>query len=1139
MTRQLEFLIIGFLAVCMITACKHKEPRVLLFTKTAGFYHASIPAGVKAIMQLGEENHFQVDTTSSADWICEDSLGKYAAVIFLNTTGDLLNNYQEADFQRYIQAGGGYVGIHAASDAEYDWGWYNRLVGGYFNGHPEPQKAILHVIDSTNPSTMHLPRLWERTDEWYNFKKLNPDTHVLLTIDEKSYHGGTNGANHPMAWYHDFDGGRAWYTELGHTDESYSDPNYLKHVLGGIEYAIGGDRKLDYSSVRTWRVPDENRFTKTALVQGTFFEPTEMTILPNLDILITQRRGEILLYKNEIHQVKQAGFLNVYFKTHNPHASAEEGVLGIQADPDFNNNHFVYIYYSPADTSVNRLSRFTLTNDSIDLKSEKIVLQLYSQREICCHTGGSVAFGPGGNLFLSTGDNSTPFDEPNSAFVNHGYAPLDDRPGHLQYDSRRGAGNTNDLRGKVLRIKINPDGSYGIPEGNLFPKGEAGTRPEIYVMGDRNPYRISVDKKNGFLYWGEVGPDANNDSLDTRGPRGYDEINQARKAGNFGWPLFVGNNYPYRAYDYATGKSGAAFDPAKPLNESRNNTGLKELPPAQPAFIWYPYAQSADFPKLGSGGRCAMAGPVFYSDLYPAETRMPAYYDRKLFIYDWTRAWIRAVTLTPDGDYENMEPFMQHTVFNAPVDMEMGPDGRIYLLEYGNGWYSKNPDAGLSRLDYNGGNRPPEISGISLDKTSGGLPLSISITVQAKDPENDKLSYEWDLGNGVKIQTALPQLNYTIRSAGDYSISVEVKDDQGASARSKAVSLYAGNTAPSVSILVRGNKTFYFPGRPVQYAVDIEDPDDTARQKDLSDLWVGADYVEGLDKAAASGGGRAVTEALAGKNLMLSLDCKTCHKIDGKSVGPAFMDISKRYQHDAGAPGRLVQKIIQGGSGVWGQVAMSAHPNLKPADVAQIVGWIQSLSAENKIKSLAASGSLNPTLNKPAKANGVLLLSATYSDKGGNNIKSLTGSGSIALRNSRMGFEGIRKMDGFKSDEKNGITRMIVPTGTGWFRIDSIDLSGIDGAAIELQGIDPAGADYVFEWRLDSPEGKKIGELSAEVMKTALQGQKPGPKMVKASIGPAETDGAFHNLYLVSRTGATTPANELSLLSMTFFSASK
>jgi glucose/arabinose dehydrogenase len=219
-------------------------------------------------------------------------------------------------------------------------------------------------------------------------------------------------------------------------------------------------------------------------------------------------------------------------------------------------------------------------------------------------------------------------------------------------------------------------------------------------MGDRNPYRISVDQKNGFLYWGEVGPDATKDSFNTRGPRGYDEINQARKAGFFGWPFFVGDNYAYHSYDYATGIPGPAFDPARPINNSQNNTGINELPPAQPAFVWYPYDSSKAFPELGAGGRTAMAGPVYYSDLYAEATRLPDYYNGKLFIYDFMRNFIKAVTMRPGGDFYKMEPFVANIKFAAPIDMEMGPDGRLYILEYGTGWFHKNPDAGLSRIDF-------------------------------------------------------------------------------------------------------------------------------------------------------------------------------------------------------------------------------------------------------------------------------------------------------------------------------------------------------------------------------------------------------------------------------------------------------
>ena len=866
-------------------------------------------------------------------------------------------------------------------------------------------------------------------------------------------------------------------------------------IILTIAGLTGCNRKPHSNPVK----PEEERFSKEQLVRGVFFEPTEMTILPNFDILVTQRRGEIMLYKHETKTVKQAGFLDVYWKTlHTPGVNAEEGVLGIQADPDFATNHFVYIYYSPSDTAVNRLSRFTFSNDSIDNKSEKIVLQVGSQREICCHTGGSIAFGNDHELFVSTGDNSTPFDEPNTPFPNHGFAPLDDRPGHLQYDSRRGAGNTNDLRGKILRVKIRPDGGYDIPEGNLFPPGEAKTRPEIYVMGNRNPYRITVDKKNGYLYWGEVGPDANDDSLDSRGPRGYDEINQARKAGFFGWPLFVGNNYAYHIHDYTTNVNGPAFDPAKPINESRNNTGLRELPPAQPAFIWYPYGVSPEFPQLGSGGRCAMAGPVYYSELYPEETRMPDYYNGKFFMYDWIRGWFKAVTMAPNGDYEKMEPFMEHTVFNAPVDVEMGPDGKLYVLEYGNGWFTKNPDAGISRIDFNGGNLPPKISHIEVDKTTGLLPFTVTVRVDARDFEKEPLKYTWDPGDGSKVETDSPVLHHTYTRAGDFAIAVTVSDPEKASSKSETLNIYAGNETPVVKVRIDGNKTFYFGGKPVGYRVDIEDKADTAKLRDLNDLVVTANYMEGNDKAAIPQGHQVLSAAAAGKNIMLSMDCKTCHKTDEKSIGPAFTEVAKRYEKDPAMSTYLVDKIIKGGSGKWGEVAMAAHPAAKEEDLRQIVAWIQSLSGGNKLlKSLSAAGTLDPTLHQPVKDKGILTISASYTNKGGNNIKPLTGSGTASLRNSKITFRHVDTL-------QKGFNR------------DHTDLSGIAKAELGIEWASQPVSSYLFELRLDSAGGKRIGVFDFSGVKAVPSADKKHYlQTVKAVIGPVN-DGEMHHVYIIN-----------------------
>ncbi|WP_249600003.1 ThuA domain-containing protein [Zunongwangia pacifica] len=239
---SLKGLLIVFLISVCVSSCKAQhleDTRILVFSKTAEWHHESIPAGNKALIKLGEENKILVDTTTASSFFNEDNLRKYAAVVFLNTTGDVLNDEQEEAFMQYIQSGGGFVGIHGASDTEHDWEWYGELVGGYFKNHPDIQEAVLHVVDKKHPSTEMLPNNWVRTDEWYNFRNLNKEVNLLITIDEESYNGGENNKLHPMAWYHSFDGGRAFYTALGHSEEAFSEPLFLEHLLGGINYAIG------------------------------------------------------------------------------------------------------------------------------------------------------------------------------------------------------------------------------------------------------------------------------------------------------------------------------------------------------------------------------------------------------------------------------------------------------------------------------------------------------------------------------------------------------------------------------------------------------------------------------------------------------------------------------------------------------------------------------------------------------------------------------------------------------------------------------------------------------------------------------------------------------------------------------------
>lgn len=211
------------------------QDKVIIFSKTTGFRHKSIKAGIKSVKKLGVENGFLVDATENSEELVSN-LKKYDAVIFLNTTGDVLNDKQQKKFKKYIEKGGGFVGVHSATDTEFDWPWYGKMVGACFLKHPKRQNAKIHVVDCDHKATSFLGKTWEKFDEWYNFKNINPDIQVLMKLDESSYSGGTNGDNHPISWVQNIKKGKMFYTGLGHTEESYSDSKFLRHLLGGIQY---------------------------------------------------------------------------------------------------------------------------------------------------------------------------------------------------------------------------------------------------------------------------------------------------------------------------------------------------------------------------------------------------------------------------------------------------------------------------------------------------------------------------------------------------------------------------------------------------------------------------------------------------------------------------------------------------------------------------------------------------------------------------------------------------------------------------------------------------------------------------------------------------------------------------------------
>ncbi|MBX2894106.1 MAG: ThuA domain-containing protein [Cyclobacteriaceae bacterium] len=1084
------------LSCCIILyACTRETPRVLVFSKTKGFRHQSITAGKAALIKLGAEKGFAVDTTESADVFTEENLKKYRAVIFLSTTGDVLDQQQQNQFMRFIQSGGGYVGIHAAADTEYDWWWYGKLVGAYFKSHPQIQEAKFKKVKPFGED--NLPDEWIRTDELYNYKKISDEITVLYNLDETSYQGGENGENHPIAWYHDFDGGRSFYTGLGHTDESFSEELFLSHLYQGIKYAIG-EKKPDFAKARAKRVPEENRFTKNVLGNN-FDEPTEMTILPDSRIIFIERKGAVKLYDPKTDSINQINTFNVWTKY-------EDGMLGITADPDFEKNNWLYIYYSHPEKSANVLSRFVFDGKKIDQASEVQILEVPTQRDKCCHTGGSLTFAPDGNLFLSTGDNTSPFE-------SDGFSPSDERAGRSPFDAQGTSSNTNDLRGKILRIKPQADGSYTIPEGNLFPKGEEKTRPEIYVMGNRNPYRISIDKKTGFLYWGEVGPDAGNDSPE-RGPRGYDEVNQAQKAGYFGWPLFVGGNYAYGKHDFETKTTGAKHDPTKPINTSPNNTGKTELPAVSAPFIWYPYDASPDFPLMKTGGRNAMAGPVYYSEDFKGKAEAyPDYFDGKLIIYDWMRNWIHLVTMNEKGAIMDIEPFLPNMPFNNIIDMAFGPDGKLYTLEYGTQWFKQNQDARLSRIDFNGGNRPPQVV-VSASKISGALPLEGTVSAAGTtDPDGDAVSYEMEL-NGTVTKSTTPDFSFTFDKAGIYRPKITAIDAKGAKASDEVV-IIAGNEPPAIEISVSGNADYYIQGSAIDYKVTVTDKEDgsTADGKITAErVKITMDYhPQGYDMTAIAQGHQRAE--LPGKLLIAESDCKSCHLVDQKSAGPSYRDVAKRYAKDVRATEVLSDKILNGGSGNWGEVAMAAHPQLTKAQTVQMVEYILSLAKEDAVKSLPLTGKSSFAVVPPPgpALTSAYVLTATYEDNGANGMPSLSTTKQYVFKSPALSAAAASLTGGARKLNAGGfqIAENIKNNATATFA--NVDLTGVSSMSFVIAEMGNMKSGTIEVW-LDSTEGTKLGTVSfANAPKIEVQA---GVYMRPSGIGFKPVNGK-HNVVLV------------------------
>jgi cytochrome c len=579
-------------------------------------------------------------------------------------------------------------------------------------------------------------------------------------------------------------------------------------------------------------------------------------------------------------------------------------------------------------------------------------------------------------------------------------------------------------------------------------------------------------------------------------------VNQAKKPGFFGWPYFVGNNYAYRKYDFAAKKPGAPWDPAKPINESPNNTGKRELPPANPAFVWYPYVKSEDFPMVKEGGRNAMAGPVYYSENYKGvATAFPDYFDGKLLIYDWMRNWMMLVTMDSTGAIKDIEPFMQNTKFNNIIDMAYSPDGRLYMIEYGTAWFKQNLDARLARIDYNGGNRPPVVQ-LAADKLSGSTPLVVSFSSGGThDYDGDKLTYELDAAG--KIYTSEDgNFKVSFEKAGVYNVKLTVKDIKGQSSTAQ-LQVTAGNEPPEVMAeITGGNKTFFFPGTPVQYAVHVSDKEDGATTDGkipAESVTVTFNYLKGYDLTQIAQGHQMPTAELPGKELIDKSDCKSCHLVNEKSAGPGYKDIASKYKSKPDAIGTLAAKIIKGGAGVWGTTEMAAHPQISVDDAKKMVEYILSLGkGTEEEKKLPLKGTAIPGKEE----DGAYILTATYFDKGANGVPSLSRSASVALRGPFLRADQAQELNiarVVRADNQVGLENV---KNNAHAVYKKLDLTGVKSATL-MSMMTPEQAGGEIEIRLDQPDGERIGIVKVT---------KPGISKLDTSL---EAVTGYHDLYVV------------------------
>ncbi len=700
------------------------------------------------------------------------NLAGYDAVFFFNAGGNdgrsgaagpLWSATDRAAIRGFTNAGGGIIANHLATDigaGEVSWDWWDGMgdsaIGSTMPGHPAaPQTANVRVSDRNHVATKDLPMEFPIADEFYMFNRSVRGTHhVVATLDENTpgFVPGNlaMGQDHPVAWCRDYDGGRVFATSLGHYGNLYTPvagqpSNLVKLLTGGVRWAAGLAGNDNDCRATVW-----SNFRRTTLATD-LNGPVSLDIASDGRVYWTEigapghtSSGRVRMYDPKTQQTAVVATIPTRADAL---GASEDGVLGMSLDPDFAQNRYVYVYYSPRGDGLNWpnagagmvlghnvVSRFELNAAGTAVVDEQEIIRVPKVKVAPdgdggpqgattnwpAHTGGAgMDFDAQGNLYLGVGDDVNPYD------ANRNWTPIDQRYEH-RYDARNTAANTNDLRGKILRIKprANADGvpgvgtTYDIPAGNMFPVGTEKTKPEIYAMGFRNPFTVHADpKRPGVVVVGEYGPDSGTNSA-TRGPAGIIEWNHITKPGFHGWPFCTGDNSQantYFRFQYPSGPTGERFDcsAAQIPNESTFNTGLANLPgPAVPATIWHK-RDGTTSPRFGiptaSGSQEPNSGPIYrYDPDNTSETKWPAYFDGSWLVYNRSMNWWTEAKLKPDDTLLGANPFIApSTLGSGPASFALGtrfgPDGALYTASWPGGGRGDQAGNGLlMRIDYVG-----------------------------------------------------------------------------------------------------------------------------------------------------------------------------------------------------------------------------------------------------------------------------------------------------------------------------------------------------------------------------------------------------------------------------------------------------